>query len=148
MRGGGYRPAKEGGHCPTGEGGRNSRKPFVEGEYHSSMREKDAICRQFRKGRVITGASSLLSVVGCRHGLRVVIMVHRCCCGRPSSPPHHIVIVCPSPSSLCGHCRCRVALSLPNVAEGEAVTWQWLAGVTMVAGWVMAFRKKKVGLTA
>jgi hypothetical protein len=77
----------------------------------------------------------------------VVVVVHHCC-GRPSSPPHHIVIVCPSPSSLCGHCRCRVALSLPNVAEGEAVTWQWLAGVTMVAGWVMAFRKKKVGLTA
>ena len=74
-----------------------------------------------------TCASSLLSVIVHRHGLCVVIVVHRCC-GRLSSLPCRVVV-------RLHHRRCVVIW--PLVTEGEAV-WQWLAGVTVAAGlWLL-----------
>jgi len=64
-------------------------------------------------------------------------------CGHPSSPPHCVVIIHPSPLSSCGCCH--ELLSLPKVAEGEGVMWQWLAGVIMATGWVVAIEKGKRG---
>jgi hypothetical protein len=55
-----------------------------------------------------------------------------------SSSCHHVAAL------VCCHYRC-VASSSPNVAEGEVVMWQWLAGVTMATGWVVAIRKEKEG---
>ena len=42
-------------------------------------------------------------------------------------------------------CHCCVTLSSPEVAEGEGVTWQWLVGVTMATGQVVAIKKGKRG---
>jgi len=35
--------------------------------------------------------------------------------------------------------------SSPEVADGEGVTWQWLVGVTMATGQVVAIKKEKEG---
>ena len=40
-------------------------------------------------------------------------------------------------------CHCCVTSSLPEVTEGEGVTWQWLVGVTMATGQVVAIKKEK-----
>jgi len=62
------------------------------------------------------------------------------CCGYPSSLPCRVIIICLSPSSLRGHHQ--VLLSMPRVAEGEGVTWQW------VLQWplgIVAVRQEKEG---
>ena len=77
--------------------------------------------------------SSIIIVVVCHHW------------GHLSSLPHHIIIVCLSPSSLLPcrviivhlspsslHGHCCVLLSMPKAAEGEGVTWQ-LASVMLAA---------------
>jgi len=47
-----------------------------------------------------------------------------CHCGYLLSLPCHVIIVHLSPSSLCGHHQ--VLSSMPRVAEGEGVMWQWV----------------------
>ena len=53
-----------------------------------------------------------------------IVVVVCCGCGHPSSLPPCVIIVCLSQSLVCGHC-C-VLSSMPKVAEGKGVTWQWL----------------------
>jgi len=66
------------------------------------------------------------------------------CCGHLSLPPHCVIIIHPSPPLSCGCCH--ELLSSPKVAEGEGVMWQWLAGVTMATGWVVAINGEAHGM--
>jgi hypothetical protein len=97
-------------------------------------------------GRSWTGCGPRLRVLGTKNrtelDLKTLIIAcliffalssvshHRC--GHPLLLPCHVIIVCLSPSSSHGHCR--MLSSMPKVAEGKGVTWQWLVGVTMAAG--------------
>jgi len=76
----------------------------------------------------------------------VLVVVHH----HPSHSLHRpwssIVVVdihchCHVASSLsaCLHCcdHCQVLLSMPKVAEGKGVRWQWLVGVIMAAGYAL-----------
>jgi hypothetical protein len=58
---------------------------------------------------------------------------------RPKSSTSYIMAI----QGCCRHRR--VASSSPMWAEGEAVTWRWLAGVTMAARRVVAIRREKGG---
>jgi len=77
--------------------------------------------------------TSIVIVVVCHHWghpsslpCRIIVV----CLSPLSSLPCCVIVVHLSPLSLCGHC-C-VLLSMPNVAEGEGVTWQ-LVSVMLAA---------------
>ena len=85
--------------------------------------------------------------------MHVHVVVHHCLshsshcpqfvnrrCGYLLSLPHHVIIVCLSPSSSHGHHQ--VLSSTPRVAEGEGVTWRWV--LRWLLG-VVAVRQEKEG---
>ena len=88
----------------------------------------------------------LLSVIMVFTSLSIVLH----CCGCPSSPPHALLLsVSIVIALLCSNC-CVLSSSLcciiiAKCGRGEAMMWQWLAGVIMATGGVVAIRKKKEG---
>ena len=88
----------------------------------------------------------LLSVIMVFTSLSIV---HHCC-GCPSSPPHALLLsVSIVIALLCSNC-CVLSSSLcciiiAKCGRGEAMMWQWLAGVIMATGGVVAIKKKKEG---
>jgi len=70
--------------------------------------------------------------------LHILVVVH-CCPSHSLHRPRSLIVIvdihhhCHIASSLSRDC-CQVLSSMPKVAEGEGVIWQWLVGVMMATG--------------